>query len=81
MERGRKSEGGTGLAPLRVAGGDEELPNSEGPTHNEGVSRDGLRLSGDRREIQPVSPMCSSSGKPDGVLGPNPCPLGHPQSE
>ena len=81
VEGGRKSGCGMGLAPLRVAGREEGFPNSEGPTHSKGISRDGVRLSGDRRGRQPVSPPCSGSGKPAGVLGPNLCPLGHPQSE
>ena len=53
----RKSGGGKELVPLRAAGGGEGFPRLEGPTHSEGISREGKRLSADQRGMQPVSPL------------------------
>ena len=64
-ERGRKSGGVRGPAPLRGGGG--RRSHTEGPTHRAGIHRNDERPSGDQRGMQPAFPL--SSQAPASLLG------------
>ena len=58
--------------PEQAAGGGEGFPHSEGSTHGEGISRDGvnpLGYRGSEINVTSISPTCSGPNEHAGVLG------------